>query len=170
MDICFLTCICLCQISQIQTFMFKVVGPGLVSTSPAFVSNSASHRRMADMPKKTVNWCWWHVTSAIDRGWCATLFALTRQGLLDVVGSFDGFFIVLHTLRLVCVILVSVMTYSHFLFLSYVILSISLFPDSMMPHQKGSLNSCPCMLYIDFLISQFDREHILFYIFLLCVF
>ena len=41
--ICFLTCICLWQISQIQTFLFKVVGPGLVSTSPAFVSNSASH-------------------------------------------------------------------------------------------------------------------------------
>ena len=43
MDICFLTCICLWQISQIQTRFFKVVGPGLVSTSPAFVSSSASH-------------------------------------------------------------------------------------------------------------------------------
>ena len=43
MDICFLTCICLWQISQIQTRLFKVVGPGLVSTSPAFVSSSASH-------------------------------------------------------------------------------------------------------------------------------
>ena len=43
MDICFLTCICLWQISQILTFLFKVVGPGLVSTSPAFVSSSASH-------------------------------------------------------------------------------------------------------------------------------
>ena len=32
MDIWFLTCICLWQISQIQTFLFKVVGPGLVST------------------------------------------------------------------------------------------------------------------------------------------
>ena len=42
MDICFLTCICLLQISQIQTFSFKVVGPGLVSTSPAFVSSSGS--------------------------------------------------------------------------------------------------------------------------------
>ena len=43
MDICFLTCICLWQILQIQTFLFGVVGPGLVSTSPAFVSNSANH-------------------------------------------------------------------------------------------------------------------------------
>ena len=43
MDICFLACICLWQISQIQTFLFKVVGPGLASTSPAFVSSSASH-------------------------------------------------------------------------------------------------------------------------------
>ena len=43
MDICFLTYICLWQISQIQTRLFKVVGPRLVSTSPAFVSSSASH-------------------------------------------------------------------------------------------------------------------------------
>ena len=43
MYICSLTCICLWQISQIQTFLFKVVGPGLASTSPAFVSSSASH-------------------------------------------------------------------------------------------------------------------------------
>ena len=43
MDICFLTCICLWQIWQIQTFLVKVVGPGLVSTSPAFVSSNASH-------------------------------------------------------------------------------------------------------------------------------
>ena len=42
MDICFLTCTCLWQISQIQTFLFRVVGPGLVSTSPAFVNNRAS--------------------------------------------------------------------------------------------------------------------------------
>ena len=31
------------QISQIQTFLFKVVGPGLVTTSPAFVSSNVSH-------------------------------------------------------------------------------------------------------------------------------
>ena len=39
----YLICICLWQISQIQTCLFKVVGPGLVSTSPAFVSSSPSH-------------------------------------------------------------------------------------------------------------------------------
>ena len=43
MDICFLACIYLWHISQIQTFLFKVVGPGLVSTSPDFVSSSTSH-------------------------------------------------------------------------------------------------------------------------------
>ena len=43
MDICFLACICLWQISQIQTSLFKVVVPRLVSTSPEFVSSSASH-------------------------------------------------------------------------------------------------------------------------------
>ena len=29
--------------TQIQTCLFKIVGPGLVSTSPALVSSSASH-------------------------------------------------------------------------------------------------------------------------------
>ena len=62
MDICFLTCICLWQISQIQTFLFKVVGPGLVSTSPALVSSSAAIQwvRMAGMHKngKSGPHCW----------------------------------------------------------------------------------------------------------------
>ena len=63
MDICFLTCICLWQISQIQTFLFRVVGPGLVSTSPAFVSNSASHPegphgRLAQKNGKSGPHCW----------------------------------------------------------------------------------------------------------------
>ena len=62
-DICFLTCICLWQISQIQTFLLKVVGPGLVSTSPAFVSNSASHPagphgRHAQKNGKSGPHCW----------------------------------------------------------------------------------------------------------------
>ena len=43
MNICFLTCMCLWQISQIQTCLFKLVGPGLVSISPVFVSSSASY-------------------------------------------------------------------------------------------------------------------------------
>ena len=41
-DICFLTCIYLWQISQIQTCLCVVVGPGLVSTSPAFMRRIAS--------------------------------------------------------------------------------------------------------------------------------
>ena len=36
MDICFLTCICLWQMSEIQTRLFNVVVPGLVSSSPRF--------------------------------------------------------------------------------------------------------------------------------------
>ena len=43
MDICFLPCICLWQISQIQTCLCVVIGPGFVSTSPAFMRNSTSH-------------------------------------------------------------------------------------------------------------------------------
>ena len=43
MDICFLPCICLWQISQIQTCLCVVVWPGFVSTSPAFMRSSATH-------------------------------------------------------------------------------------------------------------------------------
>ena len=42
-DIGFLTCIFLWQISQIQTCWYVVVGPGLVSTSPAFIRSIARH-------------------------------------------------------------------------------------------------------------------------------
>ena len=57
-DICFLTCICLEQISQIRTRLFEVVGPGLVSTSPAFVKKSVSHPAgpHSRLAPKTVNW------------------------------------------------------------------------------------------------------------------
>ena len=79
-------------------------------------------------------------------------FALTRHGRLDVVASFGSFLIVFHVLRLVCVILVDVMTSSHLLFFSSVILSISLFPDYMVPRHKGYLNNCSCMLHIYFLL------------------
>ena len=41
--ICFLPCICLWHISQIQTYLRVVVRPGFVSTSPAFMRSSASH-------------------------------------------------------------------------------------------------------------------------------
>ena len=42
-DICMLTGICLWQISQIQTCLGMVIGPGLVSTSPAFMRSISSH-------------------------------------------------------------------------------------------------------------------------------
>ena len=58
MDICFLTCICLWQISQIQTFLFGVVGPGLVSISPAFVSNSGSAWPSCPKNGKSGPHCW----------------------------------------------------------------------------------------------------------------
>ena len=49
-DICFLTCICMWQISQIQTFLgVVVVGSGVVSTLP-FVRSSSSR-----LAQKTVN-------------------------------------------------------------------------------------------------------------------
>ena len=41
-DICFLTCICLWQISE-YSYLRVVVEPGLVSTSPAFMRSTASH-------------------------------------------------------------------------------------------------------------------------------
>ena len=42
-NICFLPCIYLWQISQIQTSLCVVVRPVFVSTSPAFMGSSASH-------------------------------------------------------------------------------------------------------------------------------
>ena len=42
-NICFLPCIGLWQISQIQTCLRVFVGPGFVSTSPAFMRSSTSH-------------------------------------------------------------------------------------------------------------------------------
>ena len=41
-DFCLLTCICMWQISQIQTFLCVVVRLGLISTSTAFMRSSAS--------------------------------------------------------------------------------------------------------------------------------
>ena len=90
----------------------------------------------------------------LTRSWCATWFALTIYGGLDVVGSFDGFLIVFHVLLLLCVILVDVMTSSHLLFFFSVILSISFVPVSMVPRPSGCLNICSCMFHIDFLIGQ----------------
>ena len=57
MDICFLTRHCFKQISQIQTGLFDVVGPVLVSTSPAFVRRSGSHPEgpHGQLAPKTVN-------------------------------------------------------------------------------------------------------------------
>ena len=85
-----------------------------------------------------------------------------------MVGSFDSFRIVFHALGLLCVIFVDIITSSPLLF--SVILSISLFPDYIVPHQKGCLKSCSCMLHIDFLIGKYDRERILFDILFVCVF
>ena len=87
-----------------------------------------------------------------------------------MVGSFDSLFIVFHSLRLLCVILILRDDFRPPLFFSSVILSISLFQIFMVPRQKGCLNSCSCMLHTDILISQFDWERIMFDILLVCVF
>ena len=58
MDICFLTCICLKQISQIQTRLCDVVGPGFVSTLPAFMRSSASRPCGHKESSKSSTHCW----------------------------------------------------------------------------------------------------------------
>ena len=120
-----------------------------MDVSPSVAGCSTGHFDMYDMLPVT-----------LTRSWCAIWFALTGHGGLDVVGSFDSFLIFFHALRLLCVILVDVMT-SYHLF-SSVILSISLFADYMWPCQKGCLNIFSCMLHIEFLIGHLDRERILF--------
>ena len=86
-----------------------------------------------------------------------------------MVGSFDSFRIVLHSLGPLCVILMDMMTSTHLLFFSSVILSISLLQDAMVSHQKGCLNICSCMLHNRLFNGQFDMERILFDILLVCV-
>ena len=48
----------ICVLCLADTRLFKVVGPGLVSTSPAFVNSSASHPAgpYGRHAQKTVNW------------------------------------------------------------------------------------------------------------------
>ena len=50
MDIGFLPCICLWHISQVQTCLCVVVGPGFVSTSPAFMRSNASNTAVPHGP------------------------------------------------------------------------------------------------------------------------
>ena len=144
MDICFLTCICLWQISQIQTFLFKVIGPGLVSTSPAFVS---SRYAWPACPKngKSGPHCW-------GRGG-STQFALqlesavTAPPLVGCVVCSAPSSIPMSSSVLCCKCIQCAVGFPRF---TTVILTISLFPDSMVPFQKGGLNICSCMLHIDF--------------------
>ena len=57
MDICFLPCICLWQMLQIQTCLCVVVGPGFVSTSSAFMRSSVGYPAGLDgrLVQKKVN-------------------------------------------------------------------------------------------------------------------
>ena len=62
-DICFLLCIRLWQISQIQTCLCVVVEPGHVSTAPTFMRSSASHplgphSRLAPKNGRSGPHCW----------------------------------------------------------------------------------------------------------------
>ena len=63
--------------------------------------------------------------------WFATWLVFTRHGGFGVVGSLDSFWIVCHALRVLCVRPVEVMTSSQLLFFSSFILSINVFPISM---------------------------------------
>ena len=55
-DICFLACICLWLMSQIQTSLCVVVGPGFVSRSPVFMrSQPSSGSAWPACPPKTIN-------------------------------------------------------------------------------------------------------------------
>ena len=66
--------------------------------------------------------------------------------------------IVLHSLRLLCVRSVDVMTYSHLLFFSSIIPSTSLVLASMVLLPNGlQLNTISCMLYRDSVIPPMDQ-------------
>ena len=59
-----------------------------------------------------------------------------------MVGSLDSFLIVYHALRLLCVRSVEFMTSSKLFLLSSFILSINVFPVSMVVSPKGSIEYC----------------------------
>ena len=54
--ICFLTCICLWQIAQIQTCLRVFVRLKFISTSPAFMRGSSSHPAGPHVPKNGNRW------------------------------------------------------------------------------------------------------------------
>ena len=75
-DICFLTCVCMWQISQILFFFGVVVRPGLVSTSPAFMRSSVIHPavlhgRRASQNNKSGPHCWGNQGSTQFALWIA---------------------------------------------------------------------------------------------------
>ena len=73
MDICFLTCICLWQISQIQTFLFKVVGPGLVVVVVCPLQPSSSVNSGCPGPESSIlvssRWAC-PISSQVTDHWC----------------------------------------------------------------------------------------------------
>ena len=65
--------------------------------------------------------------------------------------------IVFHSLRLLCVRSVDVMTSSYLLFFSSIILSTSLVPPSVVVLQMDCLNNVSCMLYRYSVIPPMDQ-------------
>ena len=96
-DICFLWCICLWQISLIQTCLGVFVRPGFVSTSPAFMRSRASHPtvHMTGLPKKTVkrapiagDECFDIISSLRCRSWPLVTFAWNKASCTDHMKPF----------------------------------------------------------------------------------
>ena len=85
-DICFLSCICLWQISQIQTCLCVVVGPGFVPTSPAFMRSRASHPvgRFGQNGKSGPH-CWGREVSTQFAQQFVTAMTLTASPLVGCV-------------------------------------------------------------------------------------
>ena len=74
--------------------------------------------------------------------WCATWVAFTRHGGFGVVGCLDSFLIIYHAIRLLRVKSVEVMTSSQLFLFSSLILTINVFPVSMVVSLKGSIVYC----------------------------
>ena len=93
-------------------------------------------------------------------------FAFTRHRAIGEVGSLERFLIIFHALRLLWVMLVDVMTYSHLFFFSSFMLFRSALPVSMVQLLRGRLHIVSCTLNTESLIFLIDRVYRWFYIFL----
>ena len=121
-DICFLPCICLWRIAQIQTCLHVVVGPGFVLTTAAYMRSNASHPSSAwsalacqidssmacRMCRVEPQLFYWFVVKPCCVEMCGILLVMYRSSVLLVC--------LLSLIEVIIIIIVVVVVSSNYLF------------------------------------------------------